>query len=71
MSKEVVIALVGKYTRQPDTYLSMIKAVEHAALACNRKPNIKFIDASDLEEAMQKEDPVKYHEAWQILCGSE
>ncbi|CAF1361084.1 unnamed protein product, partial [Didymodactylos carnosus] len=29
-----------------------------------------FVHASDLEANTQKEDPVKYHEAWQLLCSA-
>ena len=35
--EEVKIALVGKYTKLEDAYLSVIKALKHAALHCNRK----------------------------------
>jgi CTP synthase len=49
----------------------MLKALDHASLACGRRCSIKLIDASDLDEITQKDDPVKYHEAWQALCGAE
>ena len=31
---------------------------------------MQYIEASDLEEETQKENPVRYHEAWQLLCSS-
>jgi len=34
---EVKIALVGKYTDLHDAYASVVKSLEHAAVACNRK----------------------------------
>lgn len=34
---EVNIALVGKYTGMEDAYASVLKALTHAALFCNRK----------------------------------
>ena len=37
---EVKIALVGKYIKLEDAYLSVLKALKHAALHCNRKLNI-------------------------------
>ena len=37
----VTIALVGKYTVLKDSYMSVIKALEHAAFRCNRKLEIK------------------------------
>ncbi|CAF0821909.1 unnamed protein product [Rotaria sordida] len=67
---EVVIALVGKYTALEDAYASVLKALYHAALFCNRKLNIRFVHATDLEANTKKEDPVKYHEAWQQLCSA-
>jgi CTP synthase (UTP-ammonia lyase) len=41
ISKEVNIALVGKYIKQPDTYTSMTKALDHASLVCGRKLSVK------------------------------
>ena len=34
---EVCIAVVGKYTKLEDAYISVIKSLQHAALACKRK----------------------------------
>lgn len=39
--KEVTIALVGKYTKLEDAYASVIKALNHASMACNHKLNLK------------------------------
>jgi CTP synthase len=39
--EEVVIALVGKYTALEDAYASVLKALNHAALFCNRKLKIR------------------------------
>jgi hypothetical protein len=33
--------------------------------------SLKLIDSSDLEDTTHRDDPVKFHEAWQILCGAE
>ena len=33
----VSIALVGKYTDLKDSYMSVIKALEHSAFRCHRK----------------------------------
>ena len=35
--EEVKIAVVGKYTKLEDAYLSLIKALKHASLHCNNK----------------------------------
>ena len=45
---EVTIALVGKYTRLADSYLSHIEAFTHAGAAVDTGVRIKFIDSDDL-----------------------
>ncbi|XP_076008800.1 CTP synthase 1-like [Genypterus blacodes] len=67
----VSIALVGKYTKLSDAYTSVIKALEHSALAINHKLEVKYIDSADLEDNTLMEEPVKYHEAWQKLCRAQ
>jgi CTP synthase len=47
------IGIVGKYiniadTKSPDTYLSLIRAIEHAAFSLNIKPHINWIDSENL-----------------------
>jgi len=32
--------------------------------------NVQYIEATDLEMDMKRENPVRYHEAWQQLCSS-
>ncbi|KAG8223562.1 hypothetical protein J437_LFUL003026, partial [Ladona fulva] len=68
LRKEVKIALVGKYTKLEDSYASVAKALQHAAIAAGYKLNLKYIEASDLERDTKQSDPVAYHEAWQQLC---
>uniref|UniRef100_A0A3Q4MID9 CTP synthase n=1 Tax=Neolamprologus brichardi TaxID=32507 RepID=A0A3Q4MID9_NEOBR len=68
--EHVSIALVGKYTKLADSYTSVIKALEHSALAINHKLEVKYIDSADLETTTLQDDPVKYHEAWQKLCSA-
>ena len=43
------IAMVGKYTGLSDSYLSIIKALEHASIEVQRKVVIDWVEASDLE----------------------
>ncbi|KAJ2250709.1 CTP synthase ura7, partial [Coemansia sp. RSA 454] len=52
------IAIVGKYTYLADSYISVVKGLEHAALNVKRKINIKWVEASDLEEATMHKDPL-------------
>ncbi|KAG5923470.1 CTP synthase ura7 [Claviceps africana] len=67
----VQIALVGKYTSMLDSYLSVIKALEHAAMRCRRKLNLVPVDSEHLEAATQKSDPAKFHKAWQTVCEAD
>lgn len=67
LTQEVHIAMVGKYTGLSDSYLSVIKALTHAAIAVHRKLVIRWIEASMLEPEAELEDKDKYDEAWNAL----
>ena len=49
LSGDVHIAMVGKYTGLSDSYLSVIKALQHSALAEGVNLHIDWVEASDLE----------------------
>ncbi|KAI8878403.1 CTP synthase, partial [Backusella circina FSU 941] len=68
--EKVSIALVGKYTHLHDSYISVYKALEHASLNCGRKLEIKWIEATDLEQETLTSDPKKFHESWQEVCSA-
>ncbi|CCG81368.1 CTP synthase [Taphrina deformans PYCC 5710] len=68
---KVTIVLVGKYTKVQDSYISVVKSLEHAALACNRKLILEWVDASDLEPEASSENPKAYHRAWHALCSAD
>ncbi|KYN20929.1 CTP synthase [Trachymyrmex cornetzi] len=70
LRKDVNIALVGKYTKLEDSYASVTKALQHAAIGAGYKLNLTFIEAANLEQTTLSENPVLYHEAWQQLCKS-
>ncbi|OQO13682.1 CTP synthase [Cryoendolithus antarcticus] len=61
------IVLVGKYLECPDSYLSVIKSLEHAAMRCRRKLNLIMIDAEHLESHTNKSDPASFHKAWHAV----
>lgn len=68
---EVRIALVGKYTGLHDTYLSVVKALLHASLACNQKLHIEWIDSTALTTVAtsgQGSGLEAYSKAWQQVC---
>lgn len=64
----VKIALVGKYTNLHDSYLSVIKSLEHAAMACDKKLELIWVDASDLEQHCLREKPAAFHKSWHEVC---
>ncbi|EKG10892.1 CTP synthase [Macrophomina phaseolina MS6] len=64
----VNIALVGKYIELHDSYLSVIKSLEHSAMRCRRKLNLIWVDAEHLEPATRTSDPAKFHKAWHEVC---
>lgn len=68
---EVKISLVGKYTKLEDSYASVSKSLQHAAIAAGYKLNLKFIEACHLEKNIKKENQLLYYEAWQALCNSD
>ncbi len=49
-TKEIVIGIVGKYTNVHDSYLSILKSLEHAAPYFGAKVKVKWIEATDVEE---------------------
>ena len=53
-TKVAKIAIVGKYIRFPDTYLSINEALKHAAGALNCKVEIDWMDAEVLEKSSQE-----------------
>ncbi|KAJ3125001.1 CTP synthase ura7 [Nowakowskiella sp. JEL0407] len=67
LEESVKIALVGKYTDLSDSYISVVKALEHACLSCSRKLELHWVEASHLEESGKVEDPVKYQESWKSI----
>ena len=56
LTEEVHIAMVGKYTDLSDAYLSVIKSLQHAAMAVDRKLVIDWIEASHLEPELDKDE---------------
>ena len=64
----VTIVLVGKYVELHDSYLSVIKSLEHSAMRCKRKLDLQWVDSEHLEPATGTHDPAKFHKAWHAVC---
>ncbi|KAJ8449018.1 hypothetical protein Cgig2_004073 [Carnegiea gigantea] len=71
LHQPVRIAMVGKYTGLSDSYLSVLKALLHASVACRRKLTVDWIPASDLEDETKAENPESYRVAWDLLKGAD
>ena len=70
-AEEVRIAVAGKYTDLADSYLSVIKALQHASFKVNRKLVIDWIESSDLDEEAKDSDPESHDSAWSVLSGAD
>lgn len=49
-TKEVTVALVGKYTQLHDAYISVVESLKHGAVAHNASVNIKWIPSETLTD---------------------
>lgn len=62
ISKTIRIAMPGKYTKILDSYISISKALEHAAVKFGAKPKIEFVDTELFEKDPKKLDSLnEYH----------
>ena len=68
LEEEVNIAMVGKYTGLSDSYLSVIKALQHSAFTVDRKLVIDWIESTDLDPHDVTE---KHDEAWELLRAAD
>lgn len=70
-AEEVHIAVAGKYTDLSDSYLSIIKALQHASFKVDRKLVIDWIESSVLDEDAKKTDLESYERAWDLLKAAD
>ncbi len=68
LEEQVNIAMVGKYTGLSDSYLSVIKALQHSAFAVDRKLVIDWIESTDLDPHNVTE---KHDQAWELLRAAD
>ena len=55
MQKEIDVAIVGKYVRLEDSYLSVAESLRHAGFENGVKVNIKYIDSEEVTSKNVKE----------------
>ena len=58
--KTVNIAIVGKYTKLEDSYLSVIESIKHAGYENKVKTNVELVDSEKISESNVKEILSKY-----------
>lgn len=58
-TREVTIAIAGKYTAMPDAYLSLMESLTHAGIANDARVNIQWVNAEDLADASVTPDDVR------------
>ncbi|XVF46100.1 hypothetical protein PTKIN_Ptkin02bG0261100 [Pterospermum kingtungense] len=71
LHEPVRIAIVGKYTGLSDSYLSVLKALLHASVACRKKLVVNWVPASDLEDMTEIENLDAYNAAWKLLKSAD
>ncbi|XHU96553.1 MAG: CTP synthase [cyanobacterium endosymbiont of Rhopalodia gibba] len=49
-TRQIEVALVGKYVQLSDAYLSVVEALEHSAIAIETGVKLRWINAEDIEE---------------------
>ncbi|BES80855.1 CTP synthase [Pyrodictium abyssi] len=69
-SKPVRIAMVGKYTKLKDSYLSIIEALRHAGAALGVKPVLNWYESTMIEKGkLSPGKPVEENDAVIVLPG--
>lgn len=68
---DIKIGIVGKYNGLSDSYLSVIKGLQHAALEASIKLKIVWIDATALEPNTKERNAEAYTKAWEDIKSVE
>ncbi len=68
-SKLVKIAMIGKYTRLHDSYISIVEALQHASALTGYRPVLEWIESTDIERGLVSLDFVEEVDAAIILPG--
>ncbi len=49
LDREIEVAMIGKYTRLRDSYISIVEAVKHASTYEGVRPRFRWIESTDIE----------------------
>ncbi|MCS7111807.1 MAG: CTP synthase [Sulfolobales archaeon] len=55
-SKTLEIAMIGKYTKLRDSYISIVEAIKHSSAHLGVKPIFRWIESTDIEDGKIKID---------------
>ena len=61
INKDINIAIVGKYVKLEDSYISVIEAVKHGGFANNTKVNIEIVNCENINNENAKDVLGKYN----------
>ncbi|CAO2209435.1 unnamed protein product [Urochloa humidicola] len=67
----VRIAVVGKDTNASNACHSILEAMLHASVACQRRLVVDWVPASDLDEETANQSPDLHEKAWNLLKGAD
>ncbi|KAI0511483.1 hypothetical protein KFK09_012113 [Dendrobium nobile] len=67
LTSSVKIAMVGKYVGLSDSYLSVVKALLHACVACSLRSSVEWVAASDLDDESARLTPQAHATAWETI----
>ncbi len=69
-TKEVRVAMVGKYTKLKDSYISIIEAIRHASAYLHVKPVLNWYESTAIDKKeLDPEKPVEENDAVIVLPG--
>jgi CTP synthase len=69
-SKKIIrIAMIGKYTKLHDSYLSIVEAIKHASAWNNVKPVLGWFEATDIERGLLNVEEILQYNGAIILPG--
>lgn len=67
--REVRVAMVGKYTKVRDSYISIVEALRHSAAQVGARVNLGWIESTDIESGLVSLDALDEYDGAVILPG--
>ncbi|KAJ1269917.1 hypothetical protein BS78_06G014500 [Paspalum vaginatum] len=67
----VRIAIVGEHSHNSNAYHSVLEAICHASLACQRRIVLDWVPASDVDQEAANKSPNAHDMAWSLLKGAD